>query len=124
MGIARNPSKLLDFVVAEERTSPSPTVFSLRPIQRSLLVEVENMIGGGTGRLPLGTLRSRVLKECLRGWKGLVDETGAEVPFVGQPDGRITDDCLERIYPDWGYQMFEFLISDARLTAGEKKGSV
>lgn len=124
MGIARNPSKLIDFVVAEERGSANPTTFSLRPVQRGLLIEVENMVMGKLQGMPLGTLRNRVLKECLRGWKGLMDESGAEVPFQAQPDGRISDDCLEKIFPDWGYQMFDFLLAEAKLTGAEKKGSV
>lgn len=123
MGIARNPNKLIDFVVAEERGTSSPTTFQLRPIQRGLLIEIENAIALAAGKNPIGTLRNRTLKECLRGWRGLIDENGAEVPFQAQPDGRITDEALERIYPDWGYEMFEFLLGEARLTAGEKKGS-
>lgn len=73
MVIALNPTIAREVVIESEKGSPSPTVFLVRPPTHAW-VEAK----------PVGERKlTEVVADHLDGWKGLMDASGAEVPFPG-----------------------------------------
>lgn len=85
----------LEYVLREDRNSKEPTVFVFRPLTARERAECEDVLtSASVDRFPMGTFAYKVLKNSLVGWRNLKDDKGKDVPFVTDPDGKITDECL------------------------------
>jgi len=97
--IAISPKEVREYILENERGSESPTIFKLRPLSLRETIEIEDLIGNSleASGYPVGTFNYRVIRYGLCGWSNLKDQEGQEVPFITDPNGRVSDKSLERL---------------------------
>jgi hypothetical protein len=117
--IALSAREEWDYVLESERGTENPTVFRLRPLTLVKRIEVEDMIG--IRGCPYGSINAKVLRAGLAGWSSMSDRSGAEVRFVADRTGRITDELLERLPSLVCTELANEILTHSSLSEGDRK---
>lgn len=112
-----------EYILKEERGTESPTVFRLRPLTRRERDELGDMLGLQLDKTtyPGGSFTTKLVRGGLVGWRDFRDAAGADVPFATTPDGKPTDETLERIPMDAYVELANEIFRQSNLSAGERK---
>ena len=121
--IATSAREEMDNTLEEERSNDAPTVFRLRPLTRRERDEVNDLMGlhAGQNGYPCGSFNTKVLRGGLAGWRNLMDQKGAEVPYHTERDGKVTDEALERLPAAVCVELANEILRRSTMSAADRK---
>ena len=111
MAIALSPKRPREYVLEADRASARPTVFMLTPPTHEMILALQE----GRAVTHAAAQGLALVRGCLRGWRDLPDEAGADVPFDGSAGA---DELDWQTVSELGSECLRL----SRLATAEKKG--
>ena len=121
--IALSPRDKIEYTLREDRGGKSPTVFTLRPLTKQQVIEIEDIMSAreaGKG-MPFGSYTFAVLKAGLAGWRNMKDAKGEDVMFTTDGMGQVDDDLLLRFTIAQRGELADAIFGMANLTDEDAK---
>jgi hypothetical protein len=129
MVIARDPSRLIDYVLKEDRGLPKEkqTVWKLRHLLNRERAPIEDSIAkmskDGSYSFKAGSYPVDICKMGLRGWDNfqLPDGTLAQPEFTNS--GMLKEKCLDLLKPAWIAELADVITEKNLVSEEEEKNS-
>lgn len=129
MLIARDPKKVQDYVLEQDRKNPpeKQTVFKIRFLTSREQAEIENAVSMGSdgqAKLEYGTIKLSILRRGLMGWSNFKDEEGKDAPFERENGtGLVKESTIDRLYPAWQTEISNAITANNSISGDQEKNS-